>query len=183
MFLRTNNGYSLVELLLVILIIGIASSLAIMGNDIVKKNKLTSASKGLYADLVKLRMDAMTRSTVATTKGFGVNLTSSNAYYTFEFTDTDNDFSYDAGEEAGAISKSMPDVAVTVQNATGNADLLFFDKRGMARSSSATAAQNWISGSRVFVITLPSIADRRCVEISDVRIREGTWNGISCKPS
>ena len=175
--MKSESGFSLIEVLIVIALIGIVAAIATMNSDFVQRHQLTAASRGLYSDLQKIRQDALTRGSVANSRGFGIRFASNTSYSTFEFNDADGDFTYDGtGEESGAAQKTLSSVAVTIGDAgdpTNN--VLIYDKRGMTR------AVNWSSaGGRTYVLRATRVSQARCVSVSTVRIREGVWNGASC---
>lgn len=187
-----SKGYSLVEVLVVVALVGVIATIATMGSDFVQKHRLTAASRELLGDLQKIRQDAMTRSNPAlgaNSRGFGIRFSSNTTYTTFEFNDCTGDFIYDANgcagnrEEAGTSQKTLPSsVTVTIGDAgdpTGN--ILIYDRRGMARDNN-----NWNAvggGGRTYVLRRAGVAEVRCVTVTPVRIREGRWDGANCNIS
>lgn len=175
--MKSEGGFSLIEMLIVLAIIGIVAAIATMNSDFVQRHQLTAASRGLYSDLQKIRQDALTRGSVANSRGFGLRFASNTTYSTFEFNDADGDYTYDGtGEESGAAQKTLSSVTVTI-GAAGDPtnNVLIYDKRGMTR------AVNWSSaGGRTYVLRATRVSQARCVSVSTVRIREGLWNGASC---
>lgn len=183
MNIKSDKGFSLVELLTTIAIVAILTSIAMMGQGIIKKNRLKAASKGLYADLKKVRQDAMTKSIAAHSRGFGVRFNSNSSYTIFEFNDTNDNFTDDGtGEESNQSFTNLPEGCSVTLGATGDptgtSKVLLYDKRGLARP------YNWSSlGGRTYVVTFQGVSDKRCVVLDDIRIREGTWDGSQCNPS
>lgn len=180
--MKNEKGFSLTELLIVVAIMSIVASIAIWGSSSIKNYRLTSASKQLYGDLQKIRVDAMTKSnpSLANSRGFGIRFSSNTAYTTFEFNDGDTDFTYDGtGEESNTKQFTLPNgVTVTVGDAaspTGNTNIRIYDKKGMMRTDS------WSSATGItYVLRLTGVSQVRCVSISTVRIREGVWDGANC---
>lgn len=179
--MKSERGFSLMEMLIVIALIGTVASILIMNSGFVQRQQLTAASRGLYSDLQKIRQDALTRGSVANSRGFGIRFASNASYSIFEFNDADGDFTYDgAGEESGAVQKTLSSVTITI-GAAGDPtnNILIYDKRGMTRTV------NWSSaGGRTYVLRATGgVSQARCVSVSTVRIREGVWNGASCSES
>lgn len=178
--LKSEKGFSLVELLIVIALVAIVATIALWGSQSVKGHRLTAASKQLYGDLQKIRVDAMTKSpSGATSRGFGIRFTSNSAYTAFEFNDTNGDFTYaGTGEEANTKDIVLTNgITVTLQDATstptGTNNVLIFNKQGLAKN------YQWSQGNRTYVIQLSGVSQIRCVTLDDVRIREGVWNAAS----
>lgn len=175
---RDENGFSMVELLIVVALVAIVAAIAMMGSGTYKGRQLNAASRQLYGDLQKIRVDAMTKGdpTLPNSRGFGIIFTSNLAYRAFEFNDIDTDFSYaGTGEEINTTNVTLAGgIAVTLGNAGDpTANVLIFSKQGLAKDF------NWSQGSRTYVIRLSGISDARCVDIANVTIREGVWNAAS----
>jgi prepilin-type N-terminal cleavage/methylation domain-containing protein len=176
--LTENAGFSLIELIIVIAILGIAISLTTMSWSTAKDSSLTAATRQLHSDLQAIRADAMTRSTSADSRGFGIRFTSSNAYQVFEFVDANANFTDDgAGEESGAVTKAFPP-SITVTNRDSGAiagDIRIYDRHGLVH------AGNWSSATGVtYVLRGSGTTQARCVSVDEIRIREGIWDGGSC---
>lgn len=182
-YITNKNGFTLIEVLVILAIIGVGVTMATMGSDTVKKHRLTAGSRGLLGDLQKIRQDAMTKGSDANSRGFGIRFASSNSYATFEFSDINKNFVYDNnGEELAGRSETLPaSLTVTIGNsADPTGDVLIYDKRGMARDG------NWVqivAGGKIYVLRLAGVAEVRCILVDPVRIREGTWDGVNCSIS
>lgn len=58
--MKKANGFSLLELMVVVIIIGILAGLSVFGyRNFTIKNEINNQTKAMYADLIKLRMLAM----------------------------------------------------------------------------------------------------------------------------
>lgn len=191
-----QKGFTLTEILLAIAIFGILLTLSYSGMEYVRKHRLQSASRELLSDLQRIRQDAITRGTqtksggTVISRGFGIRFDSSTSYQLFEFDDCNDSFSYNANtcpgppanpsarEEIGNRSQNLPSgITVTVGASTApNSDthIVLFDRNGMPRQP------NWSFVGKTYVLRLAGVDPPRCVSISNVRIREGTWNGSGC---
>ncbi len=173
-----NNGFTLVEVMIVITVIGIMSVIAMLGSDFLTKHRVRSASRGFYADLQALRQNAMSSGTANTSIGRGLKFTSANSFSTFEFLDLNSNYTYDGVAEENSVSvNTLPGGMTVTLGAAGDptATPLLFDRRGLGRSD------NWSTvGGRTYVFRHPLANPPACVTISLVRIREGTWDGGTC---
>jgi len=186
--MNKQNGFTLIELMIVIALMGIMFSLASLGFDLLHRQRLSSAAVELLADLQTVRMSALTKSSDSASRGFGLRFLddSYNSYRTFEFTDNGegtpgnaDNYVYDEGEEVVDFEKTLGAGVVVHIGASGEPfgldKTLLYDKRGMVRDST------WSSvAGRTYVLTHPSVSQARCVTVSLARIRGGIWNGTSC---
>ncbi len=182
--LRQESGVTLIELLIVIAILGVLAALATVGFGLSKQQRLATVTKEFHSDLQKARLDAMTQSSSTETRGYGLLFPADGSYRIFEFVDSGasgfTDFVYDgAAEEVDATEKETTStINITIGASgtpTGAANALIFDKRGFVRS------KNWgMVSSRIYVLAMQGVADRRCVSLSRTRIREGSWDGSNC---
>lgn len=171
----SEKGFSLIELLIVIALIAIIAAIATLGSQSYQSRNLVAASEQLYSDMQKIRMDAMTRSSQANSRGFGIRFNSSTAYTIFEFNDVNGNFIDDSGEEVTVKQTTMPSNAtVTVNNATDpTGSVRIYDKLGMIRDTA------WNKTAIIYVVRLAGVSQARCVWLDTVRIREGSWDGVS----
>ncbi|MBI3752538.1 MAG: prepilin-type N-terminal cleavage/methylation domain-containing protein [Deltaproteobacteria bacterium] len=177
--LKSEKGFSMIEMLLVIAIIMIIAAIAATGSGSYQGRWLRAASQQLYGDLQKTRIDAMTKSIAANSRGWGIQFDSSSQYTIFEFNDTNGNFDYDSGEAANARQVTLQTgITVTKQasgDPSGRTNVLMFSRQGLSKN------YKWSSvGNRTYVLRYSGIADARCLVLDDVRIREGAWNGSEC---
>jgi prepilin-type N-terminal cleavage/methylation domain-containing protein len=175
------RGVTLLELLFVIGIMAVLLGFTSQGMDLVRRERVVSATQELYADIQKARVEAMTQDG----KGFGIRLASHNSYVIFKFNDCNNDSNYDddtcangSREETDIVRRELhPSVLLCKTNPSTsvNNDVRIFDRFGLPRRSSGG-----IGPITIYVKNDQSIGPIRCVTISTNRIREGTWNGSEC---
>ncbi len=177
-----EHGFSLLELLTVITIIGIMLAMAGIGMDFVRRERVASASRMLLGDLQRSRGQSLTSAASAAMpnmRGFGVNFISQSSYSTFTFNDQAAPvFQYnDASEAVNVRRRDIPSpVQLTIGGAAPNNRILIFDRFGSPRNGAS-----WGLGMMTIVVmdpNLPSYA--RCIVVSEARIREGNYAGGNC---
>jgi prepilin-type N-terminal cleavage/methylation domain-containing protein len=174
-----QGGFTLVEVLVVIIVIGILTTMAYLGSNFVYSHRLNAASRGFYSDLQAMRIDALTRASDNASHGFGIRFLSTSQYKLFEFIETEppstTPFSWDVvGEEVEVSTKSLPDGVTVNQNFSddpaGTDNIRIYDKNGRVRN------RNWSQIGITYVFHHPKVNDARCVVIAPARIREGIWD-------
>lgn len=177
---NTENGFSLIELMVLIGVLGLLTSLTALGPSFVAGQKLTAGSREFMAELHHLRQRAMTARTAASSLGFGLRFEGASAYRTFEFNDNyDAKLNYayeDVSEEKTPVSLKLGTGTTLTVGAAGNPEnaTLFFDPRGMPRSADWTPVS-----SLTYVLHNNQSTRARCIHISTAWIREGAWDSTS----
>ncbi len=176
-----KGGFTLIELLVVMVLITILAGFTSMGFDLLRRERVTSATRELIADLQRARLDAMT----GDGKGTGIRLVSGGkSYVIFKFEDCNDDYTYDTNtcngnrEEKILSEKKLPDSLVLTKTNlfTGvNDDVRIFDRSGITRW------HTWGAGGITIVInSMPDAGLTKCIAISVNRIREGVWKNSAC---
>jgi prepilin-type N-terminal cleavage/methylation domain-containing protein len=180
---RENNmrGMTLFEMMLVIAIMAICAGFTSHGMDLVRRERVASAARMLYADIQKARVEAVTRGG----DGFGIRLVSRNSYEMFKFNDCNNDSNYDPDscpggtrEEADVIQRelhSSVELHKTNPFTDVSDDVRIFDRFGSPRCSTGG-----LGGITILVGDNQKSGPIRCISISTNRIREGIWKGSQC---
>jgi len=185
--MRNMNGFSMIELFIVMVLFGIMAAIAALGYAYVQRHQLIAASQRLFGDLQGLRQNAMTQQAAGVVaRGFGVRFeqgtgpNGEDQYVLFQFNDVDNDFIYDGtGEELAPTTSMRIPSSVTVRDTSGAvltaADVLIYDGFGIARSG------DWgIPSTGTMVLNRSGITQARCIVVSLTRLKEGAWNGTQC---
>lgn len=175
------RGMTLFEMLLVIAIMAICAGFAPHGMDLVRRERVASVARMLYADIQKARVEAVTRGG----DGFGIRLASRNAYVMFKFNDCNNDSNYDSNscpggtrEETDVMQRELHS-AVELHKTNPSTDVgnevRIFDRFGSPRCSTGG-----VGGITILVGDNQNSGPVRCISISTNRIREGIWKGSQC---
>ena len=184
---RFEKGFTLVEILIAIAMMGILSALTYQGFEMLHRHRLNAAAMQLFSDLQKSRQDALTKSQPQpiNSRGFGLRFnpdSTATSYLLFEFDDCNDDFDYDADgcssnrEEASVKEKTLPR-GVTMRagaSAMPANEILLYDKRGVSRT------ENWGMKNLTVVLQHPDVSPARCIAVTYARVREGLWNGSAC---
>lgn len=192
-FIIDHKGITLVELVVVLAILAIATVLVAVGPGFVSADRIRSASRELLSDLQWLRHSAMTQGPDSATpqlRGFGIRFETKNRYRLFRFNDSNGNSMYDGTVEESPLALGEPavrskDISFPIElkiNSGGTlADpdnhILIFDHLGMSRQPNLGFQQ------ASFVIQNPDMHEvqKKCVSVTFNRIREGVWHGNSCE--
>jgi prepilin-type N-terminal cleavage/methylation domain-containing protein len=108
--LTSEHGITLVEMIVVVALIGIIGGFAVIGFDFINRERLSSATTELVADIQRVRVEAMTEGqTTPTHLGYGIRFSPGTSSYTLFtwYDDTPTDFQYDVSEERDAETNSL----------------------------------------------------------------------------
>jgi prepilin-type N-terminal cleavage/methylation domain-containing protein len=191
---QKEGGFTLVELLVVLLIIGILLTISTMDMGFAHRSRVTSGTRQLLSDLLATRLDGMVSgpSGIADAmqymRGGGIRLVSTTQYATFRFNDCSQNYQYDAAGCSGLPEETNPQTFnlprdVEIKRVVGGAlvsptnsvnDIIMFDHLGLLRD------YQWNSNLSSLVIVVqyspsPSVASN-CIFVRANRIREGSWN-------
>lgn len=184
-----QKGFSLIELLVAIAIIAVMVGIASLGYDFVVRERHSSATKEILADLLKTRMDSLVTGPTATTgsspnlRGFGVRFNTPSSYTIFAFNDANVDFTYSPSEEVNTLLRTV--ASSTRLELSNNPDykILMYDRMGLP--TRVNAAGERLSGSHSMTILVRDIQSTKvkCINIGVNSIREGAWDAVTsnCK--
>lgn len=158
---RPNHGFSLIELIVVIVILGILLSMATLPfQEMIANQRLRTVTSDLTADLALARIEAIKRGTRV-----GITRTTTQWIGGWQvFDDADRDGVWDAGESV-LVSRPALDNTVRVcsvgTNADNSIDVLSFGGDGRVRTYNAGAEKTGIRGITVSsTLTSPSVPAR-----------------------
>jgi prepilin-type N-terminal cleavage/methylation domain-containing protein len=190
---RQSKGVTLIELVVVLAILAVLAALAAIGPGFISTEKARNTSRELLSDFQLIRQYAMMQGPDAAASdllGYGIRFESRNRYRLFRFNDSNKNFQYDgAAEESpltpGETAVRLRDIPapldLKVKSGADLADIenaiVIFDHLGLPRQANFGVQQMSI------VIQHPDRGEvaKQCVTVSYNRIREGEWNGSSCR--
>jgi len=183
----------MIELVVVLAIVAILAALAAIGPGFIGTEKVRNAAKELLADFQLMRHYAMMLGPDAAAsdlRGYGIRFESKNRYRLFRFNDSNRNFRYDGAAEESPLTSGEAAVRQRVIPAPlglkmksegslvdpENA-IVIFDHLGMPRQANFGVQQMSI------VIQHPDMGEvaKQCVTVSYNRIREGEWDGSTCR--
>jgi prepilin-type N-terminal cleavage/methylation domain-containing protein len=189
---KNSEGFTMIELVIVLTIILIGAALVAIGPAFVSADRINSTSRDLFGDLQWIRHEAMTQgpdSGAPQLRGFAVRFESEKRYRLFRFNDNNSNSIYDGPPEelplvSGEASPKIRDIPSPLELKINNggslvdpADrVLIFDHLGIPRTAGLGFQQMSIA------ITNPNTPEvqEKCLTISFNRIREGKWNDGKC---
>lgn len=169
-----KNGFTLLELMIVIVIVGILSGLAVVNfRGLASKYQLENQVRELYADIMSARMMAMNKN-----RAVFINLVATGQYTLYE--DTDNDGTLNTGSDTQVVRQKPQAYSffgTTVSNRAmtwnGN-NPVEFNSRGLANTQGTICVYSTVN---------PSYD---CMKISTTRIIlgkltvQGTCDAANC---
>ncbi len=182
------RGFSLIEVLVTLTLLGIMAAITAMGYSYVLRHQIVAASQRLFGDLQKLRQDAMTQGVQGAgliRRGFGIRFdpngwpAGGSQYILFQFNDVNNDFVYDGDTEELNPTPIYVPSSVTISDPDGvtlmDTDVLIYDSFGIARNVT------WgLPSIDTMVLKRTGVTQMRCIVVSLTRLREGPWDGTTC---
>jgi len=180
---KYENGMTLIELLIVIAIIGIMSTFAYLGFDFVRRERISSATRELVADIQQVRVDALTSSQTATTVlGFGIRFASDNSYTVFAFNDVNSNFQYDGtGEEVNPKTRNLSsDLTLSIIDPSPTYTVLIYNRIGVPMRYKADGTELNDPMNMTLAMRSMSASNAKCVNVTANTIWEGVLSGTTC---
>jgi prepilin-type N-terminal cleavage/methylation domain-containing protein len=182
--LKNEHGVTLIELIIVVALIGIIGSFAVIGFDFINRERLSSATTELVADIQRVRVEAMTEGqTTPTHLGYGIRFSPGTSSYTMFtwYDDTPTDFQYDVSEERDAETNSLNTIlSLTVADLVNpNHRVLIYNKNGLPQRY-LTAGSTAIAGDMLITLSEASSSIVRCIQVGTNTIWEGVISGATC---
>lgn len=180
---QSEYGVTLIELIVVVGLIGIMTGIAIVGFSYVTRQRVSSATTELVADIQQKRLDALTANQAgATGMGFGIRFVPPTSYVLFTWNDNNADFSYSGvGEEVSAETHMLSsDVSLQISNSPGDPaySVLIYNKLGVPIRYKADGSS--IAGDMVLVISDETANNAKCISVCTNSIWEGIVSGATC---
>lgn len=186
------------ELIITVAIAATLLAMAALSMDFVRRERVTSSAKEVFADIQRVRSDAISRGTTTTPaapvkRGVGIRFVSPTSFVVFSFNDINplaapiaasGNYAYVGGaEEAEVVTRDLSSGRLSVL--VGGAlfappvadpnNIVIFDRFGYPRQI------DWqLIGTMTITIDNPSLAGyTRCITIGTNSIREGFLNAAN----
>ena len=164
-------------------LIGIMTGIAVIGFNYVTRQRVSSATTELLADIQQKRVEALTANQAgATGMGFGIRFVPPTSYVLFTWSDSDTDFSYSGvGEEVSPETRMLSsDVSLQISNSPGDPaySVLIYNKLGVPMRCKADGSS--IAGDMVLVVSDGTTNTAKCISVSTNSIWEGVLSGATC---
>lgn len=186
---KKMRGFTLIEVLVVITIIAIMATFATLGMEFIRREKVSSVTKDLVADLQRLRIDALTQGPDSGTgavmpnlRGFGMRLASTTSYVTFAFNDANTDFIYSGtSEEVNAKTKTVSSSIKIEVNTLADYPILIYDRMGIPtryKLSGTDTPKSIATETDALILKVQDVSGTaaKCVKVTMNSIRQGAWN-------
>ncbi|MCK9418488.1 MAG: prepilin-type N-terminal cleavage/methylation domain-containing protein [Nitrospirae bacterium] len=180
---NVENGVTLIELIVVVAIIGIIAGFATLGFDFVNRERLSSATKELVADIQQVRVDALTSGQTGTTgMGVGIRFMPTTSYTLFTWNDINLDFAYNGTGEEESVETRTISSRLSLQLNTIPGDpaytVLVYNKTGVPMRYKADGSS--IAGDMIITISDGTASNVKCISVTTNFIREGVLSGTNC---
>ena len=183
---KNQKGFSLIELMVVVAIIGIMASLAYVGMEFIEKERVKSATRQLLADIQKARVDSLTSTPASDAiQGHGIRF-SAGSYTIFTFDEDElstKDFNY-----SGQTEESNPrDVSLSASLALSWSDpndaiVLIYNRFGFPKRYKSDGSDSFTLSANAMDISITSTGSdlTKCIKVTENSIREGAASGTDC---
>lgn len=168
--MRNSGGFSLLEILIAIAIVGILAMLAVDSfKDMNEKYGVESETKQMYADLMEARARAMQRN-----RNHFVRITGTG-YTVYDDVNPwpDGNRTLETGSDNAVISATVKHAISTNLPTASGISSLDFNSHGIASSSNGyirLAVSSWST----------ALPDYDCISIRETRINTGQFSGGAC---
>lgn len=153
-----NNGFTLIEVLIVVVIIGIIAAIGTLQmQNTLGRIRVEEQTKQMYADIMSARSRAVSRSRIHFVK---IDTAPLNRYRIWEDTNPgpDGDTKLQEASDALFLQTTVP------YNLYGTTNSFYFDSQGLAHGIGSIRLEN----------SHTPLTD--CITISLTRVRMGRWN-------
>ncbi len=181
--IQNEYGVTLIELIVVVAVIGIMIGISAISFSYVAKERLSSATRGLVADIQQKRVDALTSGqTVNTIMGSGIRFVPPASYVLFTWNDINTDFLYSGvSEEVSATTNTLSsNLTLNIQDAYPLYTVLIYNRLGVPKRymTDGTPLEDTLNMTIDLQANNANII--KCINVSTNAIREGVISGTTC---
>jgi prepilin-type N-terminal cleavage/methylation domain-containing protein len=180
---QSEYGVTLIELIVVVSLIGIMTVIAITGFDYITRQRVSSATAELVADIQQKRVEALTANqSGSTSMGSGIRFVPPTSYVLFTWNDNNTDFAYSGvSEEASVATRTIPsNLSLQISASPGDPlySVLIYNKMGVPIRYKADGSS--IAGDLVLVISDGTANNAKCITVGTNSIWGGILSGTTC---